>query len=102
MKMTFRWYGPDDPVTPEQIRQIPCMTGVVSAVYDVPPGEVWPKGAISRLKKTAAAAGLEFEVVESVPVHEKIKLGTVDCEKLIDNYCENVRRLGAAGIKVLC
>lgn len=76
VKMTFRWYGDSDPVTLEKIRQIPKMTGIVSAVYDVPPGGVWSMESIAALKKKAADNGLEFEVVESVPVPEEIKLGS--------------------------
>ncbi len=76
MKLTFRWYGEDDPVTLEKIAQIPCMTGIVSAVYDVPPGEVWSEESIAKVKSAAAAHELAFEVVESVPVPEDIKLGT--------------------------
>jgi len=102
MKMTFRWYGDKDPVTLEKIRQIPMMSGIVSAVYNVPVGEVWPTETIMSLKKQINDAGLEFEVVESVPVHESIKLGNSDAGRLIDNYCENVRRLGKAGVKVIC
>lgn len=102
MKMTFRWYGEDDPVTLDKIRQIPGMTGVVSAVYSVKPGGVWSDEAISALKAKAEEAGLEFEVVESVPVCEDIKLGNENAQKYIDNYCENVRRLGKAGVKVIC
>ena len=102
MKITFRWYGEKDPVTLDHIRQIPAMTGIVSAVYDVPAGEVWPEESINRIKTAANSHGLEFEVVESVPVHESIKLGTPDSGRLIDNYCENVKRLGKAGVKVIC
>ncbi|MDR1629279.1 MAG: mannonate dehydratase [Oscillospiraceae bacterium] len=102
MKLTFRWYGDDDPVTLNQIRQIPTMTGIVSAVYDVPAGEVWSRESIAAIKSKAAAEALEFEVVESVPVHEEIKLGAPGAARLIDNYCENVRRLGEAGVKVIC
>ena len=68
MKMTFRWYGESDPVTLEKIRQIPKMSGIVSAVYDVPPGEVWPRESIGRIRSRAQENGLAFEVVESVPV----------------------------------
>ena len=75
MKMTFRWYGDSDPVTLDHIRQIPMMTGIVSAVYDVPAGGVWSRESIAELKKKANDKGLEFEVVESVPVPEDIKLG---------------------------
>lgn len=102
MKMTFRWYGEDDPVKIEYIRQIPLMSGVVSAVYDVAPGQVWPEASIDKVKNAAEKNGLEFEVVESVPVHEDIKMGMPTRDKLIENYCENVRRLGKAGVKVIC
>ena len=102
MKMTFRWYGPDDPVTLDKIRQIPGMSGVVSAVYEVPAGEVWPEESIERIRAQAAQNGLEFEVVESVPVHEDIKLGAPGRDRLIANYAENIRRLGKAGVKVIC
>ena len=102
MKMTFRHYGPPDPVTLEQIRQIPGMTGIVSAVYDVPPGEVWSRESIAQIKENANRRGLEFEVVESVPVSEEIKLGGADAPRQISNYCENLRRLGEAGVKCVC
>lgn len=102
VKMTFRWYGDSDPVTLEKIRQIPKMTGIVSAVYDVPPGDVWSVESIAALKKKAADNGLEFEVVESVPVPEEIKLGSEKAPQLIENYCENIRRLGKAGVKCIC
>lgn len=102
MKMTFRWYGDSDPVTLDKIRQIPKMSGIVSAIYDVPVGEVWSENAINELKKKANDSGLAFEVVESVPVHEDIKLGNENAKRYIENYCENVRRLGKAGVKVIC
>ncbi|MDD2362639.1 MAG: mannonate dehydratase [Oscillospiraceae bacterium] len=102
MKLTFRWYGEKDPVTLEKIRQIPTMNGIVSAIYDVPVGEVWSRESIAALKSMVEQAGLAFEVVESVPVHEDIKLGNANAAKWIANYCENVRRLGEAGVKVIC
>ncbi|GAB2467688.1 mannonate dehydratase [Comamonas humi] len=102
MKMSFRWYGPSDPVSLQYIRQIPGMTHIVSAIYDEPVGEVWPMDKIQALKSTIEAAGLQFEVVESVPVHEDIKLGKPSRERLIANYQQNIRNLGAAGIKVIC
>ena len=102
MKMTFRWYGDSDPVTLEKIRQIPCMDGIVSAIYNVPVGEVWPRERIAELKEKIEAKGLKFEVVESVPVHEEIKLGGPDADRLIENYCENIRRLSEAGVKCIC
>ena len=96
MKMTFRWYGDDDPVTLDNIRQIPCMTGVVTAVYSVPAGEVWPMEEIERMKAEVEAKGLEMEVIESVPVHEDIKLKRGNYQLYIDNYKENIRRLAKA------
>lgn len=102
MKLTFRWYGDNDPVTLEKIRQIPTMSGIVSAVYDVAPGGVWSRESIYALKKKAEENGLSFEVVESVPVPEDIKLGTDKAPSLIENYCENLRRLGEAGVKCVC
>ena len=102
MKMTFRWYGDDDPVTLKKIRQIPCVTGVVTAVYSVPVGEVWPQAEIDRIKAEAAASGLEMEVIESVPVHEDIKLRRGNYQLYIDNYKENIRRLASAGVKCIC
>ena len=102
MKMTFRYYGADDPVTLEAISQIPTVRSIVSAVYDVPAGGVWSRESIASLKKAAADHGLAFEVVESVPVPEDIKLGNEKAPKLIENYCENVRRLGEAGVKCIC
>ena len=90
MKMTFRWYGEDDPVSLEKISQIPQMTGLVSAVYDVKPGGVWSEESIQKIKAQAKAHNLEFEVVESVPVPEDIKLGNENAEELTKNYCENI------------
>ncbi len=100
--MTFRWYGSDDPVSLSKIRQIPNMSGVVSAIYDIPVGEVWPVERIQALKREVTAAGLELEVIESVPVHEDIKLGRGDCERYIENYKQNIKNLGQCGIKVIC
>lgn len=102
MKMTFRWYGKDDPVSLAYIRQIPQMSGIVSAVYDVPAGQIWPEENIKAIKDDANKNGLEFEVVESVPVPEEIKMGKPAREQQIDNYCETIRRLGKAGVKVIC
>lgn len=102
MKMTFRWYGESDRIPLSYIRQIPGMSGVVSAVYNVPAGEVWPVEEIRRLKTLANESGLEFEVVESVPVHEDIKRGAPTAAKYIQNYAETIRRLGAEGVKVVC
>ena len=102
MKRSFRWYGSDDKVTLENIRQIPGMEAIVTAVYDVPVGEVWSRESIAALKKQVEDAGLLFEVIESVPVHEDIKLGKPTRERYIENYCENIRRMAEAGIRCIC
>jgi mannonate dehydratase len=102
MKMSFRWYGASDPVRLEYIRQIPGLHGIVSAIYDVPVGEVWPMEAILALKARIEGQGLAFEVVESVPVHEDIKLGRPTRDVLIEHYIQNIRNLAAAGIRVIC
>ncbi len=100
--MTFRWYGKDDPVTLEKIRQIPGVTGIVSAIYDIPVGEVWPLERITELKREVESAGLELSVIESVPVHEDIKMGCGDRDRYIKNYCETLRNLAKAGIDCVC
>lgn len=102
MKLSFRWYGDSDPVTLEQIRQIPNMYSIVSAVYDVPAGSVWSTESIMRLKSQAQDNGLKFEVVESVPVPEEIKYGGPNAQELTEVYCENIKRLAKAGVKCIC
>lgn len=103
MKITFRWFGKaDDSVTLEEIRQIPGMDGIVSALYDIPVGEEWPLDRIMALKKEINDYGLKFEVVESVNVHEDIKLGLPSRDRYIENYKETIRNLARAGIKVIC
>lgn len=100
--MTFRWFGDADPVSLAYIRQIPGMYGIVSALYDVPVGETWPIEKIQTLKERIEAHGLQFDVVESVPVHEDIKLGKPGRDALIANYSQTLRNLAACGIKVVC
>ena len=102
MKMTFRWYGESDCIPLSYIKQIPNLSGVVTAVYDVPVGEVWPCESIARLKELCEQAGLEMEVIESVPVHEDIKLGKPSRDRLIANYAETIRNLGKFGVKCIC
>lgn len=102
MKMTFRWYGSDDLVTLSQIRQIPGVTGIVSAIYDIPVGEAWPYEKIIELKETIEASGLTLDVIESVPVHEDIKLGLETRDSYIENYKTTIRNLGKAGVPVVC
>lgn len=78
------------------------MSGVVTAVYDTPVGEVWEESKIARLKSLCDEAGLEMEVIESVPVHEDIKLGKPSRDKFIANYAQTIRNLGKFGVKCIC
>lgn len=102
LKLSFRWYGEEDPVKIEYIKQIPSMDSIVTAIYDVPVGEVWSMESIERLKATVEKAGLNFDVIESVPVHEDIKLGLPSRDRYIENYKKNIENLGKAGVKVIC
>ncbi|WP_088102406.1 mannonate dehydratase [Halalkalibacter urbisdiaboli] len=103
MKMTFRWFGRhDDSVKLEQIKQIPGMDGIVGSLFDVPVGEVWPRDKIEQLKREVTEQGLKLEVIESVNIHEDIKLGLPSREEYIENYQETIRRLAQVGVKVIC
>ena len=99
MKLSFRWYGESDPVSLEYISQIPGMRSIVSAVYDVKPGEVWGEESLQKMKEACENHGLVFDVVESIPVHEDIKLGRGDVDRLLEVYCENIRRCAKYGVK---
>ena len=102
MHMTFRWFGASDPIPLAHIRQIPGVNGVVSALYDVPVGEAWPKSKLAALAEGIDAAGLRLEVVESIPIHEDIKLGRPTRDRLVDEYCTSVTHMGELGVPVLC
>lgn len=102
MKLSFRWYGSDDAIKLKYIRQIPNMNSIVTAIYDVPVGEKWSIESIFKIKKEVENEGLKFDVIESVPVHEDIKLGLSSRDKYIENYKENIRNLAKAGVKVIC
>ena len=102
VRLAFRWYGADDPVTLDPIRQIPGVEGVVSALYDVPPGQAWPQKELAALKETIEEAGLHFSTIESIPVHEDIKLGRPERERYIENYATSIERAGALGVEVVC
>ncbi|MCQ2379686.1 MAG: mannonate dehydratase [Victivallaceae bacterium] len=100
MQECFRWYGPGDPVPLSFIRQTGA-TGVVTSLHHIPYGEVWSVDEIRRRQETVAAAGLEWNVVESLPVHEDIKTGTGRCAEYLANYRESLRNLASCGIKVV-
>ena len=103
MLMSFRWYGEKlDKIPLSYIKQIPGMKNIVSALYHIPVGEVWPLPDILELKEKIEKAGLLFQTVESVNVHEDIKLGLPSRDRYIKNYCTTLRNLAKAGITVVC
>lgn len=102
VKMTFRWYGENDCIPLNYIKQIQGMSGVVTAVYDTPVGEVWKEEKLERLKNLANDAGLDMEVIESVPVHEDIKLGKPTRDKYIEAYKQNIINCGKVGVRCIC
>lgn len=102
MKLTFRWYGEKDSIPLQYIEQIPNISGVVTAVYDTPVGEAWEEKQLERLRSSCKAHNLEMEVIESIPVHEDIKMGCGKRDLYIENYCKNIRAVAACGVKCVC
>ena len=100
MEKTWRWFGRKDRITLDMLRQI-GVEGIVTALHDVPNGDVWTYEAITDLKNYIESFGLRWSVVESLPVSESIKFGGADRERLLQNYCESLRNLGKAGIKTV-
>lgn len=103
MKMTLRWFGSNhDSVTLQDIRQIPEVVGVITTLYDTKPGEAWTREAIRELREEVEAAGLELSGIESVNIHDDIKIGLPTRDKYIANYIETLENLAAEGIKMVC
>ena len=103
MQMTLRWFGDKfDSVKLWQIRQIPGVTGVITTLYDIPAGDVWPIERIKALQKEVEDAGLEIAGIESVNIHDAIKIGNSEREKYIENYITTLDNLGKCGIKLVC
>ena len=103
MQMTMRWFGTGyDSITLEQIKQVPGVTGVITTLYGTKPGEAWEMADILAMKAEVEASGLEVAGIESVNIHDSIKVGTPDREEYIANYITTLERLGEAGIHMVC
>jgi mannonate dehydratase len=102
MKLTFRWYGPKDTIPLEFIEQIPNISGVVTSVYDVKPGEVWSLDSLLRLKDLCSQHHLKMEVIESIPVSEDIKIASPKRDEHIAAFIKNLELCGQVGVKCVC
>lgn len=101
--MTFRWYGSnEEKISLQDIRQIPAMKGIVGTLMDIPAGEVWPKERIKDLKEEIEVHGLTLKVIESVNIHDDIKIGLPTRDTYIENYKQTIRNLAEFGIEVIC
>ena len=103
MKMTFRWYGEgNDRIKLSDIKQIPGVDGIVWALHHKMPGEIWEEEEIAEVKRQLDAYGFNMDVVESVNVHDDIKIGLPTRDGYIENYKTTIRNLSKYGVKVIC
>ncbi len=101
MEKTWRWFGPNDKITLDMLRQI-GVEGIVTALHHIPNGEIWPEEEIVKMRDMIEAHGMRWSVVESLPVSESIKYGGSDRDRLIENYKISLANLGKAGVKTIC
>lgn len=103
MQMTWRWYGEgNDKIKLSDIRQIPGIEGIVWALHDKMPGEIWHREEIAAVKKQLDEYGFNMDVVESVNVHDDIKIGLPSRDRYIENYIQTIRNLASFGVKMIC
>lgn len=102
MKMSFRWFGSTDPISLEHIKQIPGVEAIVTSLFDIPAGEIIPLESILEIKKIIEKAGFTIDVLESIPVHEDIKLANPKRDEYINNWCISLENAAKAGISVVC
>lgn len=101
MEKTWRWFGPNDPITLDMLRQI-GVEGIVTALHHIPNGEVWSLDEVMKMKNFIEGHGLRWSVVESLPVSEAIKYAGPERDRLIENYKESLANLGRAGVRTVC
>ena len=101
MEQCWRWFGPNDPISLQKIAQAGA-TGIVTALHEIPTGEVWPVADIETRNAVIQDAGLKWSVVESVPLHAEIQKGNAGRDRKIDAYQQTIRNLAEVGVKVIC
>ena len=101
MKFTFRWYGNSDPISLDYIKQIPGCSGIMGMHDEFEAGEIWDKDFFMGMVKKVNDAGLSYEVIESINVHEDIKMGLPTRDKYIENYKQSIKNVAECGVKVV-
>ena len=103
MKMTWRWFGEgNDSITLDQIKQIPGVEGIVWSLHDIQAGDIWPEERIRETTDLIKSKGFNADIVESVNIHDSIKIGLPERDKYIDNYIDTIKKLSKVGVKVIC